>query len=179
MKRDLSHLPDIDPLRRQLQSMAMLDAILSPEWEYRYYSFNAGWREGEQMGSMWNGGGDEFFALFIQHGCFLKGFAHEAQMSPWAVDPPRVWPGVLEAVPPEFAECLEEPAFNMEDTTFCIWRRHEDASWQHGPVQWPDGPDPDGSSELLALLDGRPETYQEWAEGYYEQEVRREAVAHI
>ncbi len=39
--RDLSQLPDVDPLRRLMQSLAMLDAILSPDWELRYYSFNA------------------------------------------------------------------------------------------------------------------------------------------
>jgi hypothetical protein len=32
--RHLSNLPDIDNLRRLCQSLAMLDAILSPEWEY-------------------------------------------------------------------------------------------------------------------------------------------------
>jgi hypothetical protein len=36
--RDLSHLPDIDHLKSLSQSLAMLDAILCPEWEYRYYS---------------------------------------------------------------------------------------------------------------------------------------------
>lgn len=62
-------LPGIDELRRLLQSMAMLDAILSPEWEYRYYSFNANWSTGEQMGSMRNGCGDHFFAHFTPAGC--------------------------------------------------------------------------------------------------------------
>src|SRR5690349_3975316 len=61
--RDLSRLPDVDALRRLLQNMAMLDAILSPEWEYRYYSFNSKWARGEQMGSMRDGCGDDFFAL--------------------------------------------------------------------------------------------------------------------
>ena len=42
--RDLKLLPDIDVLRRAIQSIAMLDAILSPEWEFRYYSFNLGLR---------------------------------------------------------------------------------------------------------------------------------------
>ena len=40
-------------------------------------------------------------------------------------------------------------------------------------------PDPDGSEELLSPLDGQPETYQEWAEGYYEQVVPLEAVRHV
>jgi hypothetical protein len=56
--RDLSLLPDVESLRRLWQSMAMLDAILSPDWEYRYYSFNAAWGAGEEMGSMRDGCGD-------------------------------------------------------------------------------------------------------------------------
>jgi hypothetical protein len=51
--------------------MAMLDAILCPEWRFRWYSFNARWAEGERMGSMRNGHGDSFFAPFDGHGCFL------------------------------------------------------------------------------------------------------------
>ncbi len=39
----LNNLPDIESLRRLSQSVAMLDAILSPEWVYRYYSFNSKW----------------------------------------------------------------------------------------------------------------------------------------
>lgn len=157
---DLSRLPNVAELRKLLQSMAMLDAILSPEWDSRYYSFNAHWAPDEQMGSMRNGCGDEFFALFNAAGCFLKGFAHEAAMSPYALDPPRMWPGVLEGVPEEFAACLHEPAFGLEDTTFCIWRRYGDTGWQHGPVELPAGADPDGSADLLAPLDGRPESFR-------------------
>ena len=41
--RNLEGLPDVTRLKRLLQSLAMLDAILMPEWEYRYYSFNAHW----------------------------------------------------------------------------------------------------------------------------------------
>jgi len=81
--RNLELLPDVDGLRALLQSLAMLDAILSPEWEYRYYSFNSRWSEGEQMGSMRDGCGNEFFALFNEAGCFFKGFDHEATISPY------------------------------------------------------------------------------------------------
>jgi hypothetical protein len=166
--RDLSRLPDVDGLRRLLQSMAMLDAILSREWEFRYYSFNSRWSRGKQMGSMRNGQGDDFFALFNAHGCFLKGFAHEAPMTPYRSRPKRLWPGVLDSVPREFAACLREPAFSIEDTTFCIWRRYGDASWQRGSIEFPPGPDPDGSADLLSPLDGKPETYREWAEWYFD-----------
>ncbi len=39
--RDLTSLPNVDDLRQLLQSLAMLDAILSPDWDGRYYSFKS------------------------------------------------------------------------------------------------------------------------------------------
>ncbi len=119
--RNLSLLPDIDRLKALMQSLALLDAILCPAWEYRYYSFNAHWDTHEVMGSMRNGSGDDLFALFTPEGAMLKGFVHEAPMSPYAFDPPHVWPGVLDQVPDRFASFLREPAFKIADTTFCIW----------------------------------------------------------
>lgn len=166
--RDLSKLPDVDGLKRLLQSLAMLDAILSPNWEYRFYSFNAKWAKGEQMGSMRTGSGDDFFALFNKHGCFLKGFDHESPMSPYRESPKRPWPGLLDGVPKEFAAAAKEPAFNMEDTTFCLWRRYGDDRWHHGPVKFPRAKDPDGSRGLLSPLDGNPRTYLKWAHDYFE-----------
>jgi hypothetical protein len=177
--QDLRLLPDVDRLRALLQSLAMLDAILSPEWQYRYYSFSSRWSKGEQMGSMRDGCGDDFFALFNAAGCFFKGFAHEAPMTPYAHRPKRIWPGVLDNVPREFAACLKQPAFSIEDTTFCIWRRYSDRSWQHGAIAFPTGADPDGSESLLSVLDGKAETYKAWAEDYYERSVPLAAVRQV
>jgi hypothetical protein len=131
------------------------------------------------MGSLRNGGGDDFFALFNAAGCFLKGFAHEAPMTPYARRPKRVWPGVLDTVPSEFADCLKEPAFGVEDTTFCIWRRYLDKSWQRGAIECPAGHDPDGSRFLLSPLDGKPATYKAWAEDYYERPVPLAVVRQV
>jgi hypothetical protein len=178
--RDMYLLPDVDGLRRLLQSLAMLDAVLSPDWQYRYYSFNPAWAAGEQMGSMRNGSGDGFYAHFSPSGCWLKGFAHEYPMSPFRERPPRPWPGVLAAVPAEFAVCLREPAFEPEVVTFCVWRRYVDPAWKMGSVDFPPAhPDPDGSAFLLAALDGRPESYQLFAANYYERDVELAAVEHV
>jgi hypothetical protein len=168
--RDLSGLPDIDTLKRLMQSMAMLDAILSPEWEYRYYSFNSKWAKGEQMGSMRNGSGDDLFALFTSDGCFLKGFAHEYPMTPYAKRVRRVWPGVLDSVPSVFERGLNQPAFDMAATTFCIWRQYTDNCWQVGKIKFPmsKSDDPDGSGFLLSIYDGKSETYHKWASGYFD-----------
>ncbi len=177
--RNLQALPNIADLSRLMQSMAMLDAILCPDWEFRYYSFNSGWTEGEQMGSMRDGSGNDLFVHFSSHGCWVKGFVHESEMTPYRQTPPAPWPGELDSVPSDFDESVNEPAFVITNTTFCIWRRHEDTSWICGSITFPEGDDPDGSKELLTPFDGKPETYAAWAAEYYEKEVSVELVAYV
>lgn len=178
-KTTLAALPDIEGLRKLTQSLAMLDAIMSPAWEYRYYSFNSKWYEGEMMASMRNGSGDEYFILFDSHGAIMKGFDHESVMSPWSTDEERVWPGIFEDVPPEFQSFLSEPAFSIHETTFCVWRRYVDMAWQVGNIDYPDGNDPDGSEYMLSILDGQPSSYKEFAESYYEKQLDLDAIEHI
>jgi len=178
-KKRLANLPNIDALKKLCQSLAVLDAIMCPDWEYRYFSFNSKWGEGEMMASMRNGSGDEYFILFNSQGAIIKGFAHESSMSPWSSGTNQVWPGVLDQVPSEFRAFLSEPAFSMDETTFCIWRRAEDQSWQTGPIEYPEGEDSDGSEELLFALDGDPKSYQESAEEYYECAVDLGSVTAI
>ncbi|QUY45136.1 hypothetical protein I1H34_08620 [Acaryochloris marina S15] len=157
----------------------MLDAILSPDWEDRYYSFDTHWHPNEQLGSMRDGSGDFLFALFSPNGCFLKGFAHESVMSPYQTEPPQLWPGLFENIPSELQASLDEPAFSIEDTTFCLWRQTSDSQWQRGSINFPEGSDPDGSMELLTIFDHQPNTYQQWAEAYYECSIDTNVVQQI
>jgi hypothetical protein len=178
--RDRSALPDIGGLRRLSQSLAMLDAILCPEWEYRYHSFKAHWAEGEEMASVRDGSGDDYFILFTQAGAIMKGFAHESEAWQRALERgQRPVPGVFDGVPEEFAGFLTEPAFSTDETTFCLWRRPTDPTWQTGANDLLEGEDPDGSAELLRLLDGDLDAYRAWAEDYFETSVTRSAVDHI
>jgi hypothetical protein len=179
LQKRLAALPDIEPLKRLSQSLAMLDAIMSPDWEHRYYSFNSRWGAGEMLASMRDGSGDDYFILFNNHGAIIKGFAHESPMSPYALESGEPWPGVLDEVPGEFHGFLAEPAFSIKDVTFCIWRRHTDPCWQTGRINYPEGDDADGSGDLLSVLDGRPSAYKEFAEEYYEREVDLAAVEHV
>jgi hypothetical protein len=141
-------------LERLCQSVAVLEAILSPEWQYRYYSFNRKWAPGQRMASMRDGGGEHWFLLFREGLAFLKGYEHER---------PR---GSLERVPAVFAPELAEPAFLMQDVTFCAWSMGE--GW-HG----------DTSSGLLLVLDASPETYAGWASDYYEVPVDVQVVRRV
>jgi hypothetical protein len=172
--QDVAHqLPDIAVVRDRSRSLAMLDAILSPEWEYRYYSFDATWGPEDELASMRNGTGDDYAIVFSPAGAWVRVFDHESPMSPWALEPPRPWPGVLDSVPTAFQACVQEPAFILDGVPMvsaCLWRQTTDDRWQTGAIDFPAGQeDPDGSQWLLELLlDDSPEAYQRFAEDYYE-----------
>ena len=177
--KNLRLLPKIKELEKLSQALAMLDAILSPEWDYRYYSFCANWGEKENLASMRNGSGDDYFILFSEVGAIIKGFAHESPMTPYANERKEIWPGILTNVPKEFTTFLSEAAFSLDDTTFCIWRKYSDLSWKTGNITFPEGDDPDGSEDLLFILDSNPLTYKLWAEDYYEKPIPLSCVEHI
>ncbi len=171
---NLKILPGIDELRLLCQSLATLDAILCEEWEYRYFSFNATWAPGEMLSSMRNGEGDDWLLLFTRRGAIMKGFVVAAKMAEGCP-----WPGVVDAVPEDFAGFLNEPAFAIDKTTFCLWRRRSDPAWSTGEVDYPRGRDPDGSAVLLRFLDGDPETYRRWGEEYYGTRLNPKAIDQI
>lgn len=174
--RNLS-LPPPDRLEKLSQSMATLDAILVPEWEYRYHSFNKGWdpERGNRMGSMRNGSGDDYVILFTNAGAAIKGYAHECPMAAPGAPPA----GVFDGFPARIEEFLSESAFSMQNTTFCLWCC-TGGQWSIGPVQFPqDHEDPDGSAFLLELLAGAPETYQKLASDVFEVDVSLETIERI
>ena len=174
--KDLRELPEIPRLRRLMRSLAMLDAIVSPEWDYRYYSFNSAWAEAEAMASMRNGSGDYWFALFCCDGVAIHGLAHEAPV----FRPGQPWSGIFDQLPKQFhGNFLREPAFTTQDSTFCLWRLNDDDRWSFGPVDLPPGDDPDGSAGLLSILAGRPEQYVEFARDYYERDIAVDDVKEV
>ncbi len=177
--KNLNLLPEIDNLKKLLQSLATLDLIMSPEWEDRYYSFNSKWYAQEQMASMRNGCGDSFFVLFTPEGCFFKGFSHESIISSWNTKNQDIWLGLLDGIPDEFSEAKKEPAFSMDDISFCFWRRKIDSVWDHGPISFPEGNDPDGSEFLLECMDGDVASYKNYAKEYYEQDIPLKAIQHV
>lgn len=40
--QNINDLPSPDTLRKRLQGLALADAIIMPEWEYRYFSTGMG-----------------------------------------------------------------------------------------------------------------------------------------
>ncbi|MEV7809297.1 hypothetical protein AB0P05_00890 [Streptomyces flaveolus] len=180
-------LPGIEELRDHCRGLAMLDAVLSPELDGRFHSFDAHGKEGERRASMRDGLGSEYTIVFSGAGAYVRGFDHTSPMSPWArMDVPAVWPGVLDDVPEVFHRYVTEPAFRDEhgvpSVTCCLWRRATDPAWRTGAIVFPekaDG-DPDGADVLFELLvDRSPEAYAQWASEYYETPVDVAAVHHV
>lgn len=162
-------LPPIASLRRITQSLAMLDAILCPEWEYRYYSFNSQWAPAEEMASMRDGCGDDWFLLFNEHGAALKGFVHELAQGSALPDE------IQRQVPGSFSSFLGEAAFSMQHATFCYWCAAGSSTWHK--VSGFDGDD--GAQDMLDQLISGPSGYQAWAQAYYEVPVPLDAVTAI
>jgi hypothetical protein len=176
MQLDPKFLPDIASLRRRSQALAMLDAIVCPEWEDRYYSFNASWSETESMGSMRNGSGDDWFILFGGFGSAIKGLAHETSIA----GDKAFASEVQRQVPQTFASFLAEAAFGMDWLSYCYWRAPEDSSWQR--VVHPDpvlSLSEDGSAEYLALLVEPATSYEDFAKWYYELDIPAVAIESI
>ncbi len=176
--QNLSQMPEISALKRILQALSVLDLVFAQDW-VRSYRFDAHWSANSALGSMNDGSGNHFFCLFTDYGAILKGFDHESPMSPFRVNPPKIWPGILETVPKVFDAFLSEPAFVLIETTYCVWRLNNDPQWNRGKSERIDGEIPDGSEFMLFHLDDNPYTYHSWAERNFERSISIEAVKKV
>lgn len=185
--KNLQALPGIAELKRLLQSLATLDAILCEDWAFRTYAFDSQWAPGETMGSSSNGSGDDLFVHFSERGAFIKGFAHESRAR--AVSSEQFYKGL----PSELSVFLQQPAFDHEHVTFCIWRLSSDTIWSSAHIEEPPTSifaalliatmpvqyDFDGSLNMLELFDGQPASYKAWADEYYEVDLPISVVSKV
>ncbi len=166
-------LPVPPELERRCVALAMLDAIISPEWESRYYSFNRRWavEAGHRMGSMRNGSGDEYFILFLADGrAAIKGYDHRSP----ALKGTRSVEGVLDGLPVALTAFANEPAFSMEDSTFCFWNVGE--GWKTSATVTASDRERDGSEWMLECLSSGAAAYVEYCRDSFEVEVPVEIV---
>ncbi|MBC7808689.1 MAG: hypothetical protein H7145_21355 [Akkermansiaceae bacterium] len=171
-----SGIPDVGNLSRLCQSLAVLDAILQPEWVYRYFSFNARWSDGKRMASMRDGSGSEYFILFQPEGAVLLGKTPKSPTGAEVTQRGHPLPGTFDGIPDALRNALVEPAFTSEETEFCLWRLITDDRWTVGGET---GAERNHSEDLLFALDGRPETYKAWADDYYEKRVNFDAIRQV
>ncbi|WP_405828020.1 hypothetical protein [Streptomyces sp. NBC_01176] len=163
--------------------LAILDVILSPDWEGRYYCMSAGWADGEEMTSMRNESGAEYSIVFSAAEVYVRGFDHESPMSPYgtAACPGREWS----------TKSLIAQAFRRGAVLHRRGRRPcRDGllvAVGHGrPVAPrddrfpPRAVDPDGATGLFGLLTDRsPEAFQPFTEDCYDVPAGLAAVRHV
>lgn len=176
-------LPGASRLRELCRALAVLDVVLDPDSEDRYHHYDPEWAPGEEVAIARDGSGNEYSIVFTSGGVYVRGFDHESQMSPYATDDGKPWPGVLDSVPDRFRAQADEPAFADETgtpyVTVCLWREPGDDAWRHGDIDFPGGYE-DGADWLFDLLtDGTPDVFRDWAQEYYEQPVDLDAVRHL
>lgn len=142
----------------------MLDAIFAEEWLDRYYSFNSKWSDTEEFFEMRNGEGDQVLILFTGYGCVINGMTHEYY--------PKDKRKLTNRLPEKYHEFIFGEPVNSIGTTFCIWT-NTNSRWTIGEVSDFD----DGSSEILNIFDGNPQTYFNWATDYFELEFQNNGPA--
>jgi hypothetical protein len=176
MQLDPQCFPDPRTLGNRAMSLAMLDAILCPEFQYRYFSFDAAWGDDEQVASMRNGEGDHWYLHLGEFGAAIKGFVQELPRG----DARAMARQVQRGVPAEFGAFLHEPAFAMDAVSYCYWRRSGDREWSK--VAHPDAGLPhwsDGSADYLSILLAPASCYYDYATDYFECEVPLASIEHI
>jgi hypothetical protein len=170
--RSLERLPVASRFRELCLANAALDALLMPEWEYRYFSFNRDWDAGEQMASLRDGSGGHHFVLFCESGTFVKGFDPVSPLSTPFLGKRADWRTA--DVPKGLRAALAEPAFDMEALTYCFWSTAPSAPWCTGL------PPSDSLLDIplghLAILVDEPAVYADWASEYYERSISADTV---
>jgi len=152
----MNTFPTPKNLQQICKSISALEAIISPEWEYRYYSYQKDWSEDEEFCEMKDGSGSHLLISFSTNGTVINGFAIA-----YAKGTSK---NILEPIPKVFHSFIYDEPIKSIGTTFCLWQLNDCNQWKNTTSQKEDG-----SEELLFLLDGKPETYKEWAEEYYEE----------
>ncbi|MCD1118610.1 hypothetical protein [Chryseobacterium turcicum] len=161
--KDYKLLPDAKKLKSICKAISVLDAILSQEWEYRYYSYNNKWSDHEEFFEMRDGSGDQMLVLFPQNHCVINGFAHEYKQQ----DKQKLTTNL----PSIFNEFIFGEPVNSIGTTFCLWTT-EQKNWQTGQLENFE----DNSEEMLNIFDGNPQTYIDWATEYFEDRYKESGI---
>ena len=169
--QNLSSLPDIQKLKQICKSISALEIIMEQEWEMRYYSYNPSWDVDEEVFEMRSGCEEEMLILFNKHGSVISGINSET--FDWEANIPKI-ENLAKGLPKQFDDFIDNEPIKTRKSTFCIWRTIADSEWQTGETV-----EPDGSEDILYLLDGDPEKYVEFCEDYYEKKIPLDIVEKI
>ncbi len=174
------NIPEISELKNRLYILAVFNIIMLDEdnaW-LRIHSKLTDPDGQLSIFQIYNGAGDEMFVIFSNDGCIIKGFDHESFFSPYARDEFHVWDGIYDEVPQKLLRQLDDPMFEKDDVTFCIWSETDDSEWHKGSIENSDNDD-DGFDFLIDYLYSSPEDLCKWAQNYFEKAFSQATIKQI
>jgi len=163
-------LPEPDELLKRSKSLAALDALCCQQWDVRYFSHNAHWGEGEQMASMRDGEGNGYFILFAPFGTAMKGTC----IANGAFEDNAIADSARAKMPEKFADFLSEPTFSIHEASFIAWFDEKNKKWTKTESEKEDG-----SGFLTEIIRGDEETFRDWANVYYEIDLKPVFIEHV
>ena len=168
----LDTIPGIPELIRKSKAMALLDAIIMRDWEFRYYSFDSNWGSREMMASMRNGSGDHYFIHFQENGAFIKEYDQSAILLK-EYNNASILKELSKNLPTTFKDSVLEPAFEMDQISFLSWKIKGEENWKTGDTSIFSKEAVAYPVNHIAIVTGDYSDYLDWAEEYYETKIDR------
>jgi hypothetical protein len=159
------------------RALSLAEAAFNPHIPSRWHTLD-GVHTDEWVCRVSDGCGDEAVMWFSPTGAVIRGFGHESDMSPWAQEPMRTWPGLEDGMPGELRRAPTIMIGDVESVTFCIWWAGGASQWSIGPVEMPGGTnaDADGSEYLLCPTSSVSQAHRFLAEAY-DPDISEDLVA--
>lgn len=158
-----NQLPDRKTLQSICKAIAVVDAILSQDWEYRYFSYNCKWAKDEEFFEMRDGEGSRMLILFHKAGCVINGF--DAELSK------RDKKQLTKGLPKIYQEFIFGEPVKTYGTTFCLWTTEQE-EWVVGEIT----DYKDSSKDFLSFLNKEPKNYIEWATEYFAGSYKKSGI---
>ena len=150
--------------KNKLKYLSLLNAIIEPDWECRYYSYNSKWSENEEMSSLRDSCGGEWFIWFSGSLIAYKCTSPEDGLY-------DQFHKLVDKVPEEYSLFVNEPAFSMSRGS-AIWYL-DSRDWVELGLAINDLPNPKTIYEMSASI------FCEFVEDFYEQELDEGIVEKI
>ncbi|MDX6740108.1 hypothetical protein [Actinocorallia sp. A-T 12471] len=142
-------IPGLEELKSRLQKLALMDALILPDWERRYFSFDMNWGSGESLATIRNGSGAEAHVLLRSSAALVLVSDHDLP----SLGSSGFLPDLERRIPAELVEYLHEPAFCYGGTfaaASCSWRTSGDSGWHFATANCDHGLLPFNALGLIA-----------------------------
>jgi len=167
---ELFTLPHPGQLLKRSKALATLDALYCQQWDLRCFSHNSRWSENEQMASMRDGEGNDYFIRFAPFGTAVKG----TYIENGTFENNEIADKARAEMPKTFESFLSEPAFSVNEASFIAWFDEKIEEWKKTVSNKGDG-----SDILMECIQGDGMVFKNWAYDYYEIDIKLEFIEHV